>query len=137
VTIKESFERSHGINGSPRVHDDLLDEKQKVRSKRVARLMRDNELVARCVKAFKRTTISDPLLPYSANLLNQDFSAEAVNQRWVGVITTGMKPGLPLKPAYSNISRYSTIDSADIHTQTEWHRWCTKQWLEQPNLCIC
>jgi len=49
--------------------------------------MRLNDLVGRCVKAFKRTTITDPLLPYSSNLLEQDFSAEEPNKRWVSDIT--------------------------------------------------
>jgi len=85
--IKASFERSHGIYGSPRVYDDLVDAQERVSRKRVARIMRVNELVARCVKAFKRTTISDPTLPYSSNLLKQDFSADEPNKRWVSDIT--------------------------------------------------
>jgi len=39
VKIKESFERRHGIYGSPRVYDDLVSEDENVSPKRVARLM--------------------------------------------------------------------------------------------------
>jgi len=87
VKIRTSFERSHGIYGLPRVHDDLLDEQESVSRKRVARLMRVNELVAQCVNAYKRTTISDPTLPYSHNLLKLDFSVDERDKRWVSDIT--------------------------------------------------
>ena len=87
VMIEKSFDQSHGIYGSPRVHDDLQAQNQKVSAKRVARLMRENKLIARCVKAFKRTTLTDPSLPFSTNILDQDFSAPAINTRWVSDIT--------------------------------------------------
>jgi len=87
VKITASFDRSHGIYGSPRIYDDLIAEHERVGRKRVARLMRENKLVARCVKAFKRTTIADPSALYSPNLLKQDFSAQNPDQRWVSDIT--------------------------------------------------
>ena len=87
VMIGKSFDQSHGIYGSPRVHDDLQAQNQRVSRKRVARLMRENKLIARCVKAFKRTTITDSSLPFSRNRLEQDFSAPAINTRWVSDIT--------------------------------------------------
>ncbi len=85
--IEESFQKSHGIYGSPRVYDDLKAQDEVVSEKRIARLMRENELVARCVRAFKRTTIRDASLPYASNVLDQDFTAETINQRWVSDIT--------------------------------------------------
>jgi len=85
--IRESHFNSFEIYGSPRVLDDLKADNQKVSRKRVARLMREQELVARCMKAFKRTTISDPALPVAANLFNQDFTATGPNQRWTSDIT--------------------------------------------------
>ena len=85
--IKDSHTRSHRIYGSPRVFDDLKSDGEKVSRKRVARLMREEKLVARCVKAFKRTTVSDPTLPVAANLLQQHFTATEPNQKWVSDIT--------------------------------------------------
>jgi len=85
--IRRSFDRSHGIYGAPRVHDDLKADEEAVSRKRIARLMRENRLVARCVKAFKRTTVTDPRSCFSPNLLGQDFGAEKINQRWVSDIT--------------------------------------------------
>ena len=87
LLIRKSFNRSHGIYGAPRVYDDLKAENEAVSRKRIARLMRDNSLVARCVRAFKRTTISDPLSLFAPNILQQNFVAEDVNQRWVSDIT--------------------------------------------------
>lgn len=85
--IEASFHNSHGIYGSPRVFDDLKAQGEAVSEKRIARLMQEEKLVARCVKAFKRTTITDSSLPFAANVLDQDFSANAINQRWVSDIT--------------------------------------------------
>ena len=85
--VKISFERSHGIYGSPRVYDDLKALNEPVSAKRIARLMRENKLVARCVKAFKRTTVTDSTLPFAPNLLKQDFTASEKNTRWVSDIT--------------------------------------------------
>jgi len=81
--IKKSFDQSHGIYGSPCIHDDLQAQNQKVGEKRIARLMRNKKLIARCVKAFNRTTATDLSLPFSRNRLNQDISAPAINTRWL------------------------------------------------------
>ena len=85
--IRDSHVNSHKIYGSPRVHDDLKADNQKVSRKRVARLMQDQGLVARCVKAFKKTTVVDPELPVATNLLRQEFTATSPNQRWTSDIT--------------------------------------------------
>ena len=85
--IRDSHVNSHKIYGSPRVHDDLKADNQKVSRKRVARLMQEQGLVARCVKAFKKTTVVDPELPVATNLLRQDFTATGPNQRWTSDIT--------------------------------------------------
>ncbi|MDH5216158.1 MAG: IS3 family transposase [Gammaproteobacteria bacterium] len=87
VQIKQSFLDSHGIYGAPRIHEDLKEQGEKVAKKRVARLMKEEELVARSIKAFKKTTVTDPVRPVADNLLQQDFGASAVNQRWVTDIT--------------------------------------------------
>ena len=49
--------------------------------------MRAEGLKARVRKRFKSTTISDHDQPVAANVLNQEFSADAPNQRWVGDTT--------------------------------------------------
>lgn len=85
--IKESHINSRQVYGSPRIHDDLKANNQKVGRKRIARLMKENAIVARCVRAFKRTTVRDPSLPVAENLLKQNFSASAPNRVWTSDIT--------------------------------------------------
>jgi len=84
VLVRASFDASRRRYGSPRVHADLVDQDVRVSRKRVARVMREEGLKARARKRFKCTTMSDHDQPVAANLLNQDFTADAPNQRWVG-----------------------------------------------------
>ena len=84
VLIRASFAASRQRYGSPRVFEDLVEQKIRVGRKRVARLMREDGLVARPRKRFKSTTMSDHDQPIAANLLDRQFAAESPNQRWVG-----------------------------------------------------
>ena len=87
VLVRASFEESQRRYGSPRVHEDLLEQHEHVSRKRVVRLMQEEELVARLRKRYKVTTMSDHDQPVAANLLDRQFEAEAPNQRWVGDTT--------------------------------------------------
>jgi transposase InsO family protein len=87
VLVQASFDESKQRYGSPRVHEDLLEQDEHVSRKRVVRLMQEDGLVARHRKRFKRTTMSDHDQPVAANLLDRRFAAEAPNQRWVGDTT--------------------------------------------------
>ena len=53
----------------------------------MARLMRQNALRAKAARTFAAATHSDHNLPVAPNLLNQDFSAQRPNQKWVSDIT--------------------------------------------------
>lgn len=87
VLVHASFAASKGRYGSPRIHRDLLEQKERVSRKRVIRLMQDEKLKARVRKRFKCTTMSDHDQPVAANLLDRQFTANAPNQRWVGDTT--------------------------------------------------
>jgi putative transposase len=87
VLVRVSFDESKHRYGSPRVHEDLLEQDEHLSRKRVARLMQEDGLVARLRKRFKHTTMSDHDLPVAANLLDRQFEANAPNQRWVGDTT--------------------------------------------------
>jgi transposase InsO family protein len=87
VLVQASFDASKQRYGSPRIHEDLLEQHERVSRKRVIRLMQEGRLKARVRKRFKCTTINDPALPVAANLLNRQFTAAAPNQRWVGDTT--------------------------------------------------
>jgi putative transposase len=87
VLVRASFDESKQRYGSPRVHEDLLEQHEHVSRKRVVRLMQEDGLVARLRKRFKRTTMSDHDQPVAANLLDRRFEADAPNHRWVGDTT--------------------------------------------------
>ena len=85
MLLRASHEASRGSYGSPRLHRDLQAQGHRVSRKRVIRLKQAEGLTVR--KRFKRTTLSDHDQPVAANVLGQDFVAEAPNQRWVGDTT--------------------------------------------------
>ena len=87
VLIRASFAASRGRYGSPRIHEDLSQQGERVSRKRVVRLIEEQKLRARPRKRFKSTTRSDHGLPISAHLLDRRFTAQAPNQRWVGDTT--------------------------------------------------
>jgi len=85
--VRALFEASRQRYGSPRIWEDLREQDIRVGRKRVVRLMQAEGLRARARKRFRSTTMSDHDQPVAANLLNQEFTAAAPNQRWVGDTT--------------------------------------------------
>lgn len=84
VLVQVSFEASKQRYGSPRIHRDLVEQREAVSRKRVIRLMQEEGLRARVRKRFRCTTMSNHDQPVAANLLDRQFTAAAPNQRWVG-----------------------------------------------------
>lgn len=80
--IRAAFALSNGSYGSPRMHRDLIDDGHKIGRRRTARLMRENKLIARSRRRFKRTTDSGHAWPVAPNLIDQDFTAERPDQKW-------------------------------------------------------
>lgn len=87
VLVRASFTQSKQRYGSPRIYEDLIEQGVAVSRKRVVRLMQEEGLKARQRRRYKGTTMSDHDQAVAANVLNQDFTAEARNQRWVGDTT--------------------------------------------------
>jgi len=85
--IERIFKKKRGQYGSPRIYDAMKKAGYTCSKERIARLMRENGLVARPKKKFKVTTDSKHNYPISPNLLNQDFHVESANQCWVSDIT--------------------------------------------------
>lgn len=86
--IRRIFETHHGIYGVPRITAELRALGQRINSKRVERLMREMGLRAKQRLKFRpRTTTVDANAMVSPDLIQQDFTASAPNQRWVGDIT--------------------------------------------------
>ncbi|RGP35387.1 hypothetical protein D1012_20075 [Pseudotabrizicola alkalilacus] len=73
---RTAFALSNGTYGSPRMHRDLVDEGHEIGRHRTARLMRENQLIARQKRRFKRTTDSEHAWPVAPNLVAQDFTAD-------------------------------------------------------------
>ena len=80
--IRNQFALSRETYGSPRMHVELNEAGIHVGRHRTARLMRANALKARQKTRFKRTTDSNHGEPIAANVLNQNFSCQRVNQKW-------------------------------------------------------
>ena len=59
VLVRASFDESHQRYGSPRIHEDLIEQGERVSRKRVIRLMQEDGLEARARKRFTCTTMSD------------------------------------------------------------------------------
>ena len=87
VLVQASFSASKQRYGSPRIHEDLIEQQERVSRKRVIRLMQEDGLKARARKRYKVTTMSDHDQPVAANLLDRQFAAAAPNQRWVSYTT--------------------------------------------------
>jgi transposase InsO family protein len=82
VHIRAAFARSHESYGSPRIVKELQAQGVKIGRRRTTRLMRENHLNARPRQRFVRTTDSAHSLGVATNVLAQDFTADAPNQKW-------------------------------------------------------
>ncbi|SEG24525.1 putative transposase [Jhaorihella thermophila] len=80
--IRTAFKLSIGTYGSPRMRRDLVDDGHRIGRRRVARLMRENGLIARSKRRFKRTTDSQHARPVAPNLIDRDFQAEKPDRKW-------------------------------------------------------
>ena len=85
--IRKIFERHKQRYGAPRITTDLHDEGVKCSENRVARRMQVLGLRAIQAQKFKVTTDSNHSMPVAPDLLEQDFSATARNQKWTSDIT--------------------------------------------------
>jgi transposase InsO family protein len=91
VRVRAAHRKSRGTYGAPRVHAELRDQGERVARKRVARLMREDGLVARPKRRrVPRTTDSAHGAPVAPNVLARRFAVDAVegpDRAWVGDIT--------------------------------------------------
>ena len=85
--IRKIFSRHKQRYGAPRILKDLHDEGVECSENRVARRMRALGLRAIQAKKFKVTTDSNHTKPVAPDLIEQDFSAAAPNQKWTSDIT--------------------------------------------------
>ena len=86
--VKSLFHRHKQRYGSERLQRKMPKENGKPYDlKTIAASLKRQGLVAKAARKFKATTNSNHNLPVFDNLLQQDFSATAPNQKWAGDIT--------------------------------------------------
>ena len=86
--IRVIHSQSRETYGSPRVYNELTKQNISCSENRVARIMAKEGIVSLRHKGFKpQNTDSRHDLPVAENILAQDFTASAPNQKWVGDIT--------------------------------------------------
>ncbi len=86
--IKTIHEESRGVYGAPRIHADLkLKHHIDCSKKRVARLMRQADLVGIHRRKFASTTKRDPKRDPYPDLLERQFTIDEPNKVWVADVT--------------------------------------------------
>jgi len=84
--IRASYKASHGIYGAPRILQDLREAGETCSKHRVARIMRENKIVALHGYRTRHQAVGKPsvLIP---NLVKRNFEVERPNRVWVTDIT--------------------------------------------------
>ncbi|MFJ7272648.1 IS3 family transposase [Streptomyces sp. NPDC099050] len=85
--IRDIHAEHHGNYGALRVHAELRGFGHTVNRKRVARLMHKHQIVGRHLRKKKRTTVPDRLAPPVPDLVQRDFTASTLDEKWCGDIT--------------------------------------------------
>ena len=84
--IRDIFERRRQRYGSPRIHAELWARGWRVSRKRVARLMRRHSIRAGRKQGYRSSARSQSPCSAAPNCLQQDFTAQRVNQKWLADI---------------------------------------------------
>ena len=85
--IRSIFKSNRCEYGSPRIYRNLKGTKYSCSRRRIARIMRENNIVARKKCKYKITTDSSHNYPVSPNLINRNFTVDAANVCWVSDIS--------------------------------------------------
>jgi transposase InsO family protein len=86
VLVREAHRVGRGVYGAPRVHAELREAGEQVGRKRVARLMREQELAGVRRRRFVTTTIADRTAVPAPDLVGRDFTAPGPDRLWVADI---------------------------------------------------
>jgi transposase InsO family protein len=87
IEIKAASKVGRGNYGSPRVHRELRANGRRIGRKRVERLMRQEGIVARKKRRFRKTTDSNHKHPIAQNVLARNFDVELPDTAWVTDVT--------------------------------------------------
>jgi len=87
--IKTIYRQNREVYGSPRIYRVLKKQGEKCSRKKIAKLMKNNDIRAKSVK--KKWKVSDKsckdLTRIAPNILDQNFVAQKPNEKWVSDIT--------------------------------------------------
>jgi len=90
LEVRAIHRSTRGRYGSPRVHAELQARGERVSRKRVARLMRADELKGKKRRRFRTTTDSGHSHPVAANVLDRKFTVQEIDgpdRAWAADIT--------------------------------------------------
>jgi putative transposase len=87
LEIAAAHKKSKRRYGSPRVYRALRAKGERVSRKTVERLMRENGIVGRQKRRFRRTTDSKHTSPIAPNVVQRQFEPKGANQIWAGDVT--------------------------------------------------
>ena len=85
--IRKVFTAHDGNYGSPRVHQALKDMGIAVNSKRVERIMREERLIAKAAKLYRRKALSGNSCIKATNLRCSQPAPSSPNQQWAGDVS--------------------------------------------------
>ena len=86
--IRAEHEASRASYGSPRIQEALVAQGTKCSVNTIAKLMREHGIRSKMARKFRvATTDSAHPHPIAANVLNQEFTRERINEVWVADIT--------------------------------------------------
>ena len=87
VEIKTIFYANREVYGAPRIYEELIENGIQCSLNRVARLMKKACIIPKTIKKFKITTDSRKSRFPAKNLLEQNFSADRCDEKWVADVT--------------------------------------------------
>jgi len=85
--IAHYHRQSRGIYGSPKIHEDLVNEGESCSVHRVARLMRVADIKSKLARKFIVTTDSKNTLQPAPDLLQRQFTVDVHDKAWVSDTT--------------------------------------------------
>ena len=85
--IRHYHEQSREIYGSPKIHEDLVDEGETCSVNRVARLMKAADIKSKMARKFVITTDSKNTMQPAPDLLNRQFTVDKHDKAWVSDTT--------------------------------------------------
>jgi putative transposase len=84
VAVRQLFAAHRGTYGSPRITDDLREAGWRVSENTVAKIMREQRLVARAKRRRRSTTRPGRGRWRAPDLVGREFPASTLNQKWYG-----------------------------------------------------